>query len=50
MEEILKTLEERKLNVKEQYREEWYELSIRLAKLSLEKGDSVESIIEFIKS
>ena len=45
MKEILKALQERSTTIKEENKIEWYELSLKLAELKLERGDSVSSII-----
>jgi hypothetical protein len=50
MKEIIQAIEQKLPNIREENREEWYKLSIRLAKLQLDRGDSVSSIVEFILS
>jgi hypothetical protein len=48
MEEIKEAIEQKLPQICEENREEWEKLSIRLAKLKLDRGDSVSSIIDFI--
>lgn len=50
MEEIKQAIEQRLPQIREENKEEWKELSIKLAKLQLDRGDSVSSIIDFILS
>lgn len=50
MEEIKQAIEQRLPQIREENKEEWKELSIKLAKLQLDRGDSISSIIDFILS
>jgi hypothetical protein len=50
MKEIEQAIEQKLPQVREENREEYRDLSIRLARLQLDRGDSVSSIVEFILS
>lgn len=50
MKEILKALQERDMTIKEENKIEWYEISLKLAELKLQRGDSVSSIVNDILS
>jgi hypothetical protein len=48
MKEIKQAIEQKLPQIREENREEWEKLSIRLAKLQLDRGDSVSSIVDYI--
>ncbi len=50
MKEIEQAIEQKLPEIREENREEYRDVAIRLAKLQLDRGDSVSSIIEFILS
>jgi len=50
MKEIEQAIEQKLPQVREENREEYRDLAIRLARLQLDRGDSVSSIVEFILS
>lgn len=50
MKEIEEAIEQKLQQVSEKNRDEFKKIAITLAKLRLERGDSVSSIIEFILS
>jgi hypothetical protein len=50
MKEIEQAIEQKLPEIREENREEYRNVAIRLAKLQLDRGDSVSSIIEFILS
>ena len=50
MKEIEKIIQEELINIPVKNRTEWSNLSLKHAELCLERGDSIESIIKFIKS
>lgn len=50
MEELEKVIQNEAPNVPEKNREEWVKSSLRYAKLCLERGDSIETISDIIKS
>lgn len=50
MKEIEIAIQEKLPSIPEKNREEWKKLSLSHAKLCLERGDSIERIINFIKS
>lgn len=46
----MQAIEQKLPQIREENKEEWKKLSIKLAKLQLDRGDSVSSIINFILS
>jgi hypothetical protein len=50
MQEIEQAIEQKLSQVREENREEFRDVAIRLARLQLDRGDSVSSIVEFILS
>jgi hypothetical protein len=50
MKEIEQAIEQKLPEIREENREEYRDVAIRLAKLQLDRGDSVSSIVEFILS
>jgi hypothetical protein len=50
MKEIEQAIEQKLPEIREENREEYRDVAIRLARLQLDRGDSVSSIIEFILS
>lgn len=50
MKEIEQAIEQKLPQVREENREEYRDVAIRLARLQLDRGDSVSSIVEFILS
>jgi hypothetical protein len=50
MKEIEQAIEQKLPEIREENREEYRDVAIRLARLQLDRGDSVSSIVEFILS